>query len=382
MASLTITNSSTLPPSSACPPAEWRARVVQAQKSRLDPEVQARVEARAAARTRAKKSAGRAKRLQTVQAYSKSAWGGSMASLRRASEPTRADECMNSMSSTFGAAFQLQTVEEASTRVEATSEALATLQRAADCSDDEEAEEAVETARLQLESSGHAWAARGAEGATEAALMLEEGGRCPNHQLAIATAADTGGNGILDSLLEDLRIEPTDDADAARRFRLYEAHAETVSKVRKSLFEFWEASQPQPEGAPKNAIEASLRAVDGHENLEVYFNERFWFVYSMAQKVSRNERLLGEVLKEIETKLEILAREGEDCPICLEPICAEDDEAAKQEPGLRGVALGCAHKIHAGCWSRWSQVCAQQRKNPFCPLCKNEEFLEDIMSNQ
>ena len=45
MASLTTnTNSATLPPSSACPPAEWRARVVQAQKSRLDPEVQARMQ--------------------------------------------------------------------------------------------------------------------------------------------------------------------------------------------------------------------------------------------------------------------------------------------------------------------------------------------------
>ncbi len=85
----------------------------------------------------------------------------------------------------------------------------------------------------------------------------------------------------LDALLEDFKKEPTDDEDAQTRFRLYEAHAENVSTVRQALFKFWDAAKVDvPAGAPKASIEASIASIDGAENLELYINERYWFVVS------------------------------------------------------------------------------------------------------
>lgn len=263
----------------------------------------------------------------------------------------------------FGSSMKTQA--EADEQAQMSSVAMATLQTAAECSDEEEAEEAIESARVQLEQAGHSWAARGEAGANEAAELLGGGGE------------GNGGSdgGVLWDLLRDLQSEPSDDADAARRFSLYEAHAETVATVRKSLMSFWASAAAEvPAGLPKQAIEASLASIDKQENLELYIKPRHWFVYSMAKKAASNEQQLGAVLKAIMAKLEVLANE-DDCPICLEPIDAESSESG----GC--MALGCAHKLHADCWRHWSTSCAQQHKAAFCPLCRNDEFLEDVLSD-
>jgi len=97
-----------------------------------------------------------------------------------------------------------------------------------------------------------------------------------------------------------------------------------------------------------------------------------WFVYAMARKVTTNESRLESILREIQTKLQLLG-EATDCPVCLESISAD------AVSGEAGVALGCAHKLHADCWRHWSAHCANRHKPAFCPLCRNDEFLEDIL---
>ncbi len=252
----------------------------------------------------------------------------------------------------FSASPSPANAAEASAWAESTSSALATLQRAASAENEEEANSALESARAQLVSCGHTWASRGEEGAVDVASALGGG----------------EGHGALADLLGDLKTEPTDDADSARRFRLYEEHSETLSSVRKALFAFWEgAKHDVPEGAPKAAIEASLKAIDGAEHLELQEDRRYWFVYSMALKTSANEGRLEGVLQAVKTKLEVLAN-TDDCPVCLERIEPAD-----------ATALGCAHKLHLDCWRHWSAHCSTLHKAPFCPLCRSDEFLDDIL---
>ena len=79
---------------------------------------------------------------------------------------------------------------------------------------------------------------------------------------------------VLGDLLGDLKTEPTDDSDAARRFQLYEKHAETVATVRQALFSFWAGAQADvPNGAPRAAIEAALRACDAAEHQEINLDD-------------------------------------------------------------------------------------------------------------
>ena len=93
----------------------------------------------------------------------------------------------------------------------------------------------------------------------------------------------------------------------------------------------------------------------------------------MARKVTANEASLGAVLREVETKLELLGAQT-DCPICLEPII--DCEGGEGEDS--GLALGCAHSLHRECWRHWSAHCVSRNKAAFCPLCRNDDFLDEI----
>jgi hypothetical protein len=284
--------------------------------------------------------------------------------------PTRLPVVSASMSTAFGAAAENQTMEQANERAQYASKAMSSLQLAANVDDEEEADMLLEEARVQLQSAGHAWASRGVEAANEVSDLLG-GGMCDDND----SDNDSDGNGNnnptseLNDLLSDLKLEPTNDDDCSTRFQLYEEHTETVSTIRKALFSFWDnAKEDVPLGAAKESIQSSLDNIDNAENLEVYLNPHYWFVYSMAKKVTSNETKIGIVLKEIQTKLELLAS-AVDCPICLESIENDDEHT-----------FGCAHKVHKECWQHWSQHCNNIHKTPFCPLCRNDEFLEDILS--
>jgi len=80
---------------------------------------------------------------------------------------------------------------------------------------------------------------------------------------------------------------------------------------------------------------------------------------------SNNDKLKG-VLRNIETKLELL-NNLDDCPFCLESL-----------ENLETVTLGCCHKACKECCGFWQEM---KGRNAFCPLCRQEDFLSDVMRN-
>jgi hypothetical protein len=365
---------------------QWRSRVSSIQRLRQDPASIAAAEERSQSKLRMKKNAQKAKRLQTVQVFAKCSNAGTMASFRSSSKtsqptssssfsaplPNQQQQQQQVLSSFGAAAADFQTMEETSERAQLASRAMKSLQMATNVDlDEDEADGLIEEARLQLHHAGHAWASEGVEGAYSTSNLLTNNNRNSDDDDEQENN-DTGDeSNVLNDLLSDLKTEPTDDEDCMRRFKLYEEHTETVSIVRKSLFSFWSSVEKDiPQGQAKESIQSSLNNVDNQENLEVYIDPKYWFVYSMAKKVTSNENKIERVLSNIQTKLELLASTV-DCPICLEAIEPNGDDEH---------VFGCAHKIHQECWEHWSAHCKNIHKSPFCPLCKNDEFLEDILS--
>jgi hypothetical protein len=151
-----------------------------------------------------------------------------------------------------------------------------------------------------------------------------------------------------------------------------------VAAVRDSLIRFWRsAAEEVTDPAPRAAIDDQIRKIDERSNLELHEDRRYWFVYSMAVATTRNEAAIQAVLRAIQTKIVLLAEGGHDCPICLEPILVGDGD--EDNNNASSVALGCAHRLHADCWRHWSAHCASVRLTPFCPTCRNEEFLQEIL---
>ena len=189
---------------------------------------------------------------------------------------------------------------------------------------------------------------------------------------------DTGGavaESEMEKLMNELRKEPSDDKGRAAKFKLYETYQETIQESRKTLFKFWNDCKKEfatsgkdddEESVAVKEVNASLKRVDDPRNLGFPdMRGDVWFVYHMAVKVTKNDVMLGGVLKEIQTKLDLLSRQ-EDCPICLEPL---DDD-----PNV----LGCCHKTCSECWANWKLM---QGNNAFCPLCKHNDFLGSVMDD-
>merc|ERR1719231_1404322 len=186
---------------------------------------------------------------------------------------------------------------------------------------------------------------------------------------ALGGGAD-GDGGALDALLAQLRAEPADDAEAEAKFALYEAHAEAVATVRDALFTLWAGARADVgDGAP--VFERALRGVDARANLELDEDSRYWFVYSMATAVSANEAKIARVMRELRAKLEMLAAQTE-CPVCLERLPTGGAAPA--------TTLGCAHRLCHECWRHWSATCRGAHKAPYCPLCRQDEFIGDVMA--
>jgi hypothetical protein len=271
---------------------------------------------------------------------------------RAASVPGGATSASTALTTAFGAAALPQTSSQARRRTIAATEAMETLQQASEARCIEEGDEAIDRALSQLSEAGYSFAqAEGGVGAETAAQVADES---------------------LEELLGSLQREPTTDEDRAARFALYERHAETVSIVRKSLLEFWESAKAEvTDSAPRAAIDGQIARIDDHSNLEMYEDHRYWFVYSMARATARNESSIQQVLKAIQAKLALLENDMS-CPICLEPITSNSEDDSS-------VALGCAHKLHTDCWRHWSAHCISTHKTPFCPTCRYEDFLDEIL---
>lgn len=173
-------------------------------------------------------------------------------------------------------------------------------------------------------------------------------------------------DGSMAQILTKLKKQPENDGEMASKFGLYEDFLKTVEDSRKATYDFWEDCKPdfvEASGNVVNQVERDLKKVDGEENLGFVWNEHRWFVYDMTVKADSNNDKLKGVLRKIETKLELLGAD-DDCPFCL-------------ESGKESVTLSCCHKACEECWSHWQEL---KGRNAFCPLCRQEDFLSDVMS--
>jgi len=174
-----------------------------------------------------------------------------------------------------------------------------------------------------------------------------------------------------DILLRDLRIEPKEDSEIEAKFKLYEEFLKTVESSRKATFDFWaeckeEFTKTAGQGNAVKQVEANLKNLDCEENMAIQWSEFRWFVYDMMVKADSNNVIIEGMMKNIETKIELLQQEDNDCPFCLDPLKEKDDVHT----------LGCCHQACSECWLHWQNL---KGKAAFCPLCRQEDFLSSMV---
>jgi len=200
----------------------------------------------------------------------------------------------------------------------------------------------------------------------------EEDLDCMGAEMGLAPSAapveveEEAGQMEMSELLEQLKVEPAEEEEQQAKFVLFEKYLETVEKMRVETFDFWDEAKEEFHESGRGDIERALRRIDGHDNMAVEFYEGRWFVYDMTKKAGSNCAMIGRNLSMIKTRIELLA-EQDDCPVCLEPLgeCGE-------EPHV----FSCCHKVCGECWRHWSEM---HRGGAFCPMCRQEDFLGDIM---
>lgn len=223
-----------------------------------------------------------------------------------------------------------------------------------DASDSED-EAMAEVANIVGAADAHSMAAVGAEG--------------------VETQTGTGVRGsreaeTIENLLSQLKQEPQNGAECAAKFMLYESYAPEVEQIRNDLFKFLEENRPTIPAAVITDMDKQARNIDSAEAMGIPDDTREWFVYHMMRQAERNNKKLAGILDAFEKKLQFLAvNDQTECPICLE--CFEDGGVHAPE------TLGCCHKVCKDCWTNWSTI---MHGRPFCPLCRNEEFLGAVAS--
>merc|ERR1719231_1543397 len=91
----------------------------------------------------------------------------------------------------------------------------------------------------------------------------------------------------------------------------------------------------------------------------------------MTRQAARNNAACGRALAALRAKLELLARAdadgGGECPCCLEPLGG----------GRAATTLACCHQVCDECWAQWRA--ARGARGAFCPLCRNDEFVDFVL---
>jgi hypothetical protein len=167
------------------------------------------------------------------------------------------------------------------------------------------------------------------------------------------------------ALLDSLAVEPTDPAELVAKFALYESFLETVVAIREQTIDFWTANRDQFDGAALAAGDQAIRVIDNPVSMGIFDESQQWFVYLMMKKAHENQTSIACTLAAIRAKLDLLAQDDLDCPFCLDPIARESMKV-----------LTCFHKTCSDCWAHWEDLKGRQA---FCPLCRHEEFVQDIV---
>lgn len=230
--------------------------------------------------------------------------------------------------------------------------------------EEEEDEAMMEVAELVGAADVRSMAAVGEEGMRrpQAPGIAEEGMR--------PQAPGNAGrdSGTVQTLLQQLKTEPKDEAEMSAKFLLYSNYGEEVEEMRNSLFKFYEESRPTVPGAVATDMDKQVKGIDSTEAMGIPDDAREWIVYHMMRQAERNNLHMASILDGFEKKLQFLASNDQtECPVCLECFAESGTHASE--------TLGCCHKVCKDCWTNWSAV---MHGRPFCPLCRNDEFLGAI----
>mmetsp|Transcript_27415 Transcript_27415/g.64035 ORF Transcript_27415/g.64035 Transcript_27415/m.64035 type:complete len:1045 (-) Transcript_27415:184-3318(-) len=125
----------------------------------------------------------------------------------------------------------------------------------------------------------------------------------------LAGEQDAGGQKFIDSqdvgrALEQLKVEPREDVELAKKFGIYESYFAGVVELRTDLFALWERGQPLLQPRDAATMRTALGRVDSFENLSIPDRSRHWFVYHMMSVASTNHRKMQQVLEDLEELFE------------------------------------------------------------------------------
>lgn len=198
---------------------------------------------------------------------------------------------------------------------------------------------------------------------------VETFGRMSSSQREQAT---TSINSELISLLKQLEVEPTEDAELTAKFALFETILQTVTVIREQTLEFWNENIDLFEGGMRVAAQKEVEKIDSEDSMGIVDDPRRWFVYGMTKKANSNSSKIAQTLSLLRSRLEqINNSEVGDCPFCL------DDMSPLKEQNLTTV-LSCCHRVCTPCWEQWQQV---KGSHAFCPLCRSDEFVAEVLSS-
>lgn len=104
--------------------------------------------------------------------------------------------------------------------------------------------------------------------------------------------------------LDELKVEPHEDGEMARKFSLFDSYLAGVLELRGDLYGLWDKGRALLEPADAARMVDSLKRIDGFENLSVPDSARFWIVYHMMSKASENHAKMQRVLGDLEELFE------------------------------------------------------------------------------
>lgn len=181
----------------------------------------------------------------------------------------------------------------------------------------------------------------------------------------------------LESLLSQLIREPTNDEELLAKFTLYETFLETVITLRNEITTFWSDNQDLFDNYSRQAAQREIASIDTPETMGIIDDPTKWFVYHMTKKVNENNKLIGNILSNLRKRLEMMNTEGDlgECPFCLENMT----EMVKIGGSSKTLILTCCHRVCSDCWENWVEI--KGNHGVFCPLCRHEQFVEEVLNN-
>jgi hypothetical protein len=164
-------------------------------------------------------------------------------------------------------------------------------------------------------------------------------------------------------LLDQLKVEPTEETELTAKFKLFEDFHETVVTIREAVFEFWVQNENLfTVESMRETCKSDLKQIDSNDAMGCLDDESVWFIYHMMVKANSNSIKISKLLSSFKRKLELLQEEPDECPICLEQI---------EKTNIH--ILGCSHKTCKTCWNQYKIF--KYNRNLLCPLCRHEEFV-------